>query len=178
MIIVFTGNGKGKTTASIGQMIRVIGRGKNALMIQFIKGTWKSGEDEFSSNFNLKTKKIGEFKIVKKGLGFVGILGDKLPFQEHKKAAQEALEYFKKELKTKKWDLIVLDEINVAVNLHLLTVNEVLKAIKNFPEDKILILSGRNAPKKFIKIADLVTEMKDIKHPFYKGKKAKVLIEF
>ncbi|MGC8776064.1 MAG: cob(I)yrinic acid a,c-diamide adenosyltransferase [Minisyncoccia bacterium] len=181
MIIVFTGNGKGKTTSSIGQMIRVIGRGKNALMLQFIKGPWRSGEDEFSDFFNAYkkiNKNLGEFKIKKGGLGFVGILGDKLPFEKHKKAAQKTLELFKKEVKKNKWHLIVLDEINVAVNLKLLTKKEILKAIKNFPKDKILILSGRGAPKEFVNLADLVTEMKEIKHPFYKGKKAQVAIEF
>lgn len=180
MIIVFTGNGKGKTTASIGQMIRVIGRGKNALMLQFIKGPWRSGEDEFSDFFNklkLNKKNIGKFKIKKCGLGFVGILGDKLPFKKHKLAAKKALEEFKKELK-KNWQLIILDEINVAINLKLLSLKEVISAIKNFPEDKILILSGRNAHPKIIELADLVTEMKDIKHPFNNGKKGKITVEF
>jgi cob(I)alamin adenosyltransferase len=179
MIIVFTGNGKGKTTASLGQMIRVIGRGKNALMLQFIKGPWRSGEDDFSDFFQkIKSKKIGEFKIKKGGLGFVKILGDKLPFSDHKKAAQKTFAEFKKELKSNKWHLIILDEINVAINLKLLNKKEVISAIRNFPEDKILILTGRGAPKEFVKIADLVTEMKEIKHPFLKGKQGKVTIEF
>lgn len=184
MIVVFTGNGKGKTTASIGQMIRVIGRGKNALMLQFIKGPWKSGEDEFYNvfnqfKFNKKSKnKIGEFKIKKGGLGFVKILGDKLPFIKHKLAAKKTLEEFKKESQRNKWHLIILDEINVAIDLKLLSIKEVISAIKNFPKDKILILSGRNAHPKLINLADLVTEMKEIKHPFNKGKKAEITIEF
>jgi cob(I)alamin adenosyltransferase len=179
MIIVFTGNGKGKTTASLGQMLRVIGRGKNALMLQFIKGPWRSGEDDFSDFFQkIKSKETGEFKIKKGGLGFVKILGDKLPFFTHKKAAQKTLLEFKKELKSNKWHLIVLDEINVAINLKLLNKKEVLSVVSNFPEDKILILTGRNAPKEFTKIADLVTEMKEIKHPFSKGKQGKVTVEF
>ena len=74
--------------------------------------------------------------------------------------------------------MIVLDEINVAINLKLLTLKEVVSAIKNFPNDKILILSGRDAPSKIIKIADLVTEMKEIKHPFNRGKKCQVCLEF
>ncbi|MCS6789038.1 MAG: cob(I)yrinic acid a,c-diamide adenosyltransferase [Patescibacteria group bacterium] len=191
MIIVFTGDGKGKTTASIGQMIRVIGRGKNALMLQFIKGPWRSGEDEFSDIFNFfklnnlklkykknKLKKLGKFKIIKGGLGFVGILGDKLPFKKHKLAALKTFELFKKELNKNKWDLIVLDEINVALNLKLLKLKDIISTIKNFPKEKILILSGRGAPKQLIKLADLVTETKSIKHPFDKGILAKVIVEF
>lgn len=112
------------------------------------------------------------------GLGFVGILGDKLPREKHKKAAEEALDYFKKEAKTGKWHLIVLDEINVAISLGLLKTEHVLRAIKNFPEDKILILTGRNTPKELIETADVATEMKEIKHPFQKGERAKFTIEF
>lgn len=178
MIIVFTGNGKGKTTAALGQMIRVIGQGKNALMLQFIKGPWRSGEDYFSDFFeNLKKSKVGRFKIKKGGLGFVGILGDKLPIKKHKEMAKKTLQEFKKATK-ENWHLIVLDEINVALNLNLLSKEEILKLVKKFPKDKILVLTGRNAPRELINSADLVTEMKEIKHPFILGKKAKITIEF
>ncbi len=175
MIIVFTGNGKGKTTAALGQMVRVLGRGKSALMIQFIKGPWRSGEDEFAEKFSIFNF---QFSIKKMGLGFVGILGDKLPKKKHAEAAEKALKYFAKELKSGKWHLMVLDEINVAVKLGLLSAERVLRAIKSFPEGKILILTGRNAPREFIGAADLVTEMKEIKHPFKKGERAKFTLEF
>jgi len=175
MIIVFTGNGKGKTTAALGQMMRVLGRGKKALMIQFIKGPWRSGEDDFAKKFQIPNSK---FQIRKMGLGFVGILGDQLPRKNHKKAAQKALQEFKKELRKKKWDLIILDEINVAVTLRLLTARQVLDAIKNVPLKTLVILTGRDAPKSFIKRAHLVTEMREIKHPFNDGKIAKIGIEF
>jgi cob(I)alamin adenosyltransferase len=175
MIIVFTGNGKGKTTASLGQMMRVVGRGKSALMIQFIKGPWTSGEDEFAGKFKIPSDK---FRIKKMGLGFVGILGDKLPVKDHAKAARKALDFFIKERISGEWHLIVLDEINVAVSLGLLTAHEVLDAIHDFPEDKILILSGRDAPQEFIDRADLATEMREIKHPFREGKQGKMTVEF
>ena len=175
MIIVFTGNGKGKTTASLGQMVRVTGRGKSALMIQFIKGPWTSGEDEFVKTLGLPPS---VFEIRKMGLGFVGILGDKLPIEDHRAAAQKALRTFITEKESEKWHLIILDEINVAVSLGLLTVDEVLDAIRDFPEDCILILSGRGAPQEFIDRADLATEMKEIKHPFQEGKQGQVTIEF
>ena len=175
MIIVFTGNGKGKTTSSIGQMVRVAGSGKSALMIQFIKGPWRSGEDEFGKRFKIDDLR---FKIVKMGLGFVGILGDKLPREEHQKAAEEALEFFKNEAASGKWQLIVLDEINVAVSLGLLKPEQVIEAVKDYPKEKLLILSGRKAPQEFIALANLVTEMKEIKHPFNDGELAKLGIEF
>jgi cob(I)alamin adenosyltransferase len=174
MILLFTGNGKGKTTAALGQMVRVLGRGKSALMIQFIKGPWRSGEDEFAERFRLPDSR---FKIVKMGKGFVGILGDELPKEEHARAAKAALEFFKEERK-KDWHLIVLDEVNVAISLGLIGASEVLEAIKDYPEDRILILTGRGAPQELIDAADLVTEMKEIKHPFREGKRAKFTVEF
>ena len=175
MVIVFTGNGKGKTTASLGQMVRVMGRGKAALMIQFIKGPWISGEDEFAKQFNIPKER---FDVRKMGLGFVGILGDKLPIEKHREAAQEALRMFIEERKSGKWHLMILDEVNVAVSLGLLTVAEVLDAVKDFPENRILIMSGRGAPQEFIDRADLATEMREIKHPFAKGERAKFTVEF
>ncbi len=182
MIIVFTGNGKGKTTAALGQMVRVLGRGKNALMIQFIKGPWKSGEDEFGEIISKGNPSASSgspaFKLVKMGLGFVGILGDKLPREEHEKAARKALEYFREELKSGTWQLIVLDEVNVATSLGLLKAGEVLEALKDVPEERLVMLTGRGAPQEFIDRADLATEMREIKHPFNDKKLAKIMIEF
>ena len=175
MIIVFTGDGKGKTTASLGQMVRVLGRKKAALMIQFIKGPWLSGEDEFAGHMGIPKEK---FEIRKMGLGFVGILGDKLPIEKHKEAARKALATFVEEKKSGKWHLIILDEVNVAVSLGLITADDVLQAVKDFPENRILIMSGRGAPQEFIGIADLATEMREIKHPFQKGERAKFMVEF
>lgn len=185
MVIVFTGDGKGKTTASLGQMVRVTGRGKQALMIQFIKGPWLSGEDEFAGKFSAEGGSASgrqvlkdKFQIQKRGKGFVGILGDKLPRAEHERAAQEALELFKMELARNVWDLMVLDEVNVAVSLGLISAESVLEAIKDFPEEKLLILSGRGAPEVFIERADLATEMRELKHPFAEGKLGKLGVEF
>lgn len=169
MIIIFTGNGKGKTTASLGQAMRALGHGKKVSVIQFIKGPVISGEHLFAeklsiTNFQLPIKRIGK--------GFVGILGDKLPFKEHQKSAQAGLKLAEKIIVLKKYDLIILDEINNAVDLKLIKASDVLKILKKFPKDKDIILTGRNAPKSFIKIADIVTEMKEIKHTFQKNKKS------
>ncbi|PIR89326.1 MAG: cob(I)yrinic acid a,c-diamide adenosyltransferase [Candidatus Harrisonbacteria bacterium CG10_big_fil_rev_8_21_14_0_10_40_38] len=175
MLIIFTGNGKGKTTAALGQAVRIMGRGKKALIVQCIKGPWKSGEDFFRETFDIPKE---TFNIRKMGLGFVGILGDTLPKEKHIEAAKSALATFKEALESNKWDLIVLDEVNVAVSLGLLTVDEVLKVAENIPEEKLVVFTGRGAPQEFIDKADLATEMREIKHPFADGKKAKISIEF
>ncbi|MEK7555625.1 MAG: cob(I)yrinic acid a,c-diamide adenosyltransferase [Patescibacteria group bacterium] len=178
MIIIFTGNGKGKTTAALGQAIRAIGQGKRVLIIQFIKAI-KSGEHKFFQKFQMQSASWRtKFQIIRAGKGFVGILGDKLAFSVHKKAAEKALVLVKKVIESKKWDLIILDEINVAINLKLIKADDVLKILKNLPNKIDIILTGRGVPKSFIKIADLVTEMKEIKHPFNKGKSASKGVEF
>jgi cob(I)alamin adenosyltransferase len=175
MIIVFTGNGKGKTTAALGQMMRVLGRKKKALMIQFIKGPWISGEDRFAEKYNVPKE---DLEIRKRGLGFVGILGDTRPKKEHAAAAAKALEEFKEELAKGEWHLMILDEVNNAVSLGIVSVAEVIEAIKDFPKEKILILTGRDAPKEFIELADLATEMKELKHPYNDFKLGKDTVEF
>lgn len=175
MLYVFTGNGKGKTTAALGQALRAVGEGKKVLMVQFIKGPWKSGEDE-------SYKKLApDFKLVKMGKGFVGIMGDKLPREEHEKAAREALAYAEKEIKTGNWDIVILDEINNAVSLGLISKESVLdflKLITNNYKLITIILTGRDAPPEFLEIADLVTEMKDLKHPYDQGIKGKRGLEY
>ncbi len=178
MILVFTGNGKGKTTAALGQAIRALGQNKKVLMIQFIKGPWKSGEDYFPDKFQIPKSK---FQIIKTGKGFVGILSDKLSFSEHQKAAAKGLKMVEKAVKSGRYDLVILDEINNAVDLKLIKAADVLKILKpicvnqrkNQRQSALdVILTGRNAPKSFIKIADIVTEMKEIKHLFNKNKRS------
>ena len=172
MVIIFTGNGKGKTTAALGQALRSAGEGKRVLMVQFIKGPWKSGEDEsaklLAPNFVLK----------KMGRGFVGILGDTLPRAEHAKAAGEALDYAKSEIESGRWDMVILDEINNAVSLNLISKEKILELLHLTPNTCHLILTGRDAPPEFIERADLVTEMRDVKHPFEQGVKAKRGLEY
>mgnify|MGYP001573091869 CR=1 FL=1 len=164
MILLFTGNGKGKTTSAIGQAIRVIGQGRRVAFFQFIKSKkWPSGEDSSLLRFGKS------LKFFKGGKGFVGIMGDKLPFYVHERAAKETLKKAKKFIFSKKYGLVVLDEINVALSLKLLNLKDVLKLIRAIPKEMDLILTGRGAPRVLIKIADLVTEFKEIKHPFSKG---------
>ncbi len=163
MIIVYTGNGKGKTTSALGQAVRSLGEGKKVIMIQFIKGPWISGEDHFLSTFNIPRSK---FQIIKGGKGFVGIMGDRLPRSAHKKTAQKTLKLAEKTILSKKYDLVILDEINVAAGLKLISEKEVLKILKRIPQGVDIVLTGRDAPKKFIDLAEIATEMKEIKYKF------------
>ena len=182
MVIIFTGDGKGKTTAALGQAVRALGRGKKVLIIQFIKNC-ESGEHLFFKKIQTRAL-AGKIKIISAGKGFVKILGDKLPLGEHKKAAKNALKLAKKEILSGKWNLVILDEINVAVSLKLIKAADVLKVIRInqrgnlYKSARIIILTGRSAPKSFIKKADLVTEMKEINHPFKKGAQAQIGVEF
>ena len=173
MLYIFTGNGKGKTTAALGQAMRAVGERKKVLMVQFIKGPWKSGEDESAKFLS------PNFKLVKMGKGFVGIMGDTLPREEHEKAAEDALEYARQEAASGNWDIMILDEVNNAVSLNLISKEKVLGFI-DYATKKLehLIFTGRDAPQEFIDAADLVTEMRDIKHPYQKGVKGKRGLEY
>src|SRR3989338_2101687 len=120
MLIAFTGNGKGKTTAALGNALRLLGAGKRALMVQFIKGPWESGEHKSVSRLS------PDFKIIRTGKGFVGILGDTLPIAEHKKAAEGAFALARKEIAGGKYHLLILDEVHNAIRLGLVSVLYVL----------------------------------------------------
>lgn len=178
MLYIFTGNGKGKTTAALGQAMRAVGEGKRVLMVQFIKGPWKSGEDHVKV-IPSDSQKSGVFQLVKMGKGFVGILGDSLPRSEHKKAAQNALSFAKKEARTGKWDMIILDEVNNALSLHLVAKKEVLDFINNAcAKMELIVCTGRDAPQELLRRADLITMMQEYAHPYQKGIKGKRGIEY
>src|SRR3972149_1852481 len=169
LIYVFTGDGKGKTTAAIGQAVRAVGQGWKVLMVQFIK--------QIVSGEGGPLKKIG-VEIYPMGEGFVGIMGDRKPREVHVRAAEKALEFAEEKVREGDFNLLILDEINVAVSLGLLDAGRVLKFLNNRPKDLNTILTGRNAPPEFIQIADLVSEVKEVQHPFSKGETAKKGIEF
>jgi len=185
MLYIFTGNGKGKTTAALGAAMRAVGEGKRVLMVQFIKGPWKSGEDAVQvipliAQENSSTSSGSpSFRLVKMGKGFVGILGDSLPREEHEQAAEDALRFAQKEMESGAWDIIILDEVNNAMQLKLIAQKKVL-AFVHEAAHKIehLILTGRDAPQELIDMADLVTEMRDLKHPYEKGIKARRGLEY
>ena len=172
LIIVYTGKGKGKTTAALGIALRATGYDKKICMIQFIKGSWHYGEMDSSKRLE------PEFEMITIGKGFVGIIDDESPREDHGKIAKEAIKVSKEKIQSKKYDIVILDEINYAVNLGLISVNDVLDLIKTKPDNVDLVLTGNHVKNEIIEIADLVTEMKEIKHPFQKGIKAKKGIDF
>ena len=172
LTIIYTGKGKGKTTAALGLALRASGYEKKICMIQFIKGSWHYGEMDSSKKLE------PNFEMVAVGKGFVGIIDDKSPKEDHEKIAKEAIKISNEKIQSEKYDIVILDEINYAVNLGLIDVKDVINLIKNKPNFVDLILTGNYAKEEIIEIADLVTEMKEIKHPFQKGIKAKKGIDF
>ena len=167
LTIVYTGKGKGKTTAALGLALRATGYQKRICMIQFIKGSWHYGEMDSSKRLE------PQFEMVAIGKGFVGIIDDKSPKEDHEKIAKEAIKISTEKMQSGKYDIVILDEINYAINLNLISLHEVIQMIKSKPREVDLVLTGNYAKKEIIEIADLVTEMKEIKHPFQSGIKAK-----
>jgi len=172
MLIVITGNGKGKTTSALGQALRSVGDGKKVLMVQFIKGPWRSGEDDSHKLL------APNFKIIKTGLGFVGILGDKLPREDHINAAQKGLELARSEIQSGNWHVLILDEVHNAIQLGLLEPQAVMAVVDALPNHMNLILTGRDARQEFIDRADIVSEVKEIKHIYNSGTKGKKGLEW
>ena len=160
MIQIYTGNGKGKTTAAIGQAIRATGHNFKVLMIQFMKGDSTYGEI-------IATQKISNFEIKQFGLATFVKRGE--PSPEDLRLAKEGLAYAKKAINDNKFQMIILDEINVAIDYGLVKLSEILELLKKCPKSIELILTGRYAPKELIEIADLVSEIKEIKHPYMQG---------
>jgi len=171
-VIVYTGGGKGKTTAALGLALRAIGYDHKVCMLQFIKGSWHYGEMDSSKKLE------PNFELIAVGKGFVGILDDNSPREEHEKYAAEAVRICREKIFSEKYDVIILDEVNYAITLGLIDVQEIIKIIKEKPSELDLVLTGRDVKEEIVELADLVTEMKEIKHPFKSGIKAKKGIDF
>ena len=172
LVIVYTGKGKGKTTAALGIVLRAVGHGMKVGMIQFIKGEWYYGE--LTSSKRLEP----EFELVAAGKGFVGIIDDDHPREDHQNAARAALSLAKEKLAAEAYDVLILDEINYAVKLGLIDENEIVQLIESKPVRTTLVLTGNYATEPVLAAADLVTEMREVKHPYQQGIKAKKGIDF
>ena len=171
LIIVFTGNGKGKTTAAMGQALRAVGQGLKVLMLQFIKGTWEYGELE-------TIKRLDPDLVIRPlGKGFVRSKS-KLNDNEAIENINQSWEQAENEIFSDKYDMVILDEINYVIDFDLLPVEKMLTMLEKKPNRLHIILTGRNAHEKVIQRADLVTEMLEIKHQYSKGIKAQKGIEF
>ena len=164
---VYTGGGKGKTTAALGLALRAAGAGLKVYIGQFMK---KRKYSELKSLQKLKGN------ITMEQFGRARFIRQKIT-EEDKMPARRGFEKIKKIIQSGKYDLVILDEINVALSYGLLSKEEIIGIIKSRPKTQEIVLTGRNAPRDIVKLADLVTEMKEIKHYFSKGIKARAGIE-
>ena len=161
LVHVYTGDGKGKTTASLGLILRSLGWGRKVCMIQFIKGYSEIGEAFFAKNNpNFTFIQIADTK--KRDIHENDVL-------KRKRDAEETFNLAKEIVFSKQYDVIVLDEINCALQYNLVDVKDVIDLINNKPEELELCLTGRNAKPEIMELADYVTEMKLVKHPYQKG---------
>ena len=160
LVQVYTGDGKGKTSAAFGLALRAVGRGLKVYVIQFIKGGFDYGE-------LYVVKRLPNFKLESFGRG--KFVTDVPPTEDDVRLAKEAFELAREVVSGGEYDVVVLDEINVALHLKLIETEEVVDLIRRKPKHVELILTGRYAPSEVVELADLVTEMKEVKHPFTKG---------
>ncbi len=173
-IQVYTGDGKGKTTASLGLTLRALGRGWNVLIVMFTKGGDDYGELVSFSNLNDDIKK--RLKILQAGLNRI-VYSDNLN-EKDKYEAKKGWEYAKNAIINKKYQLVILDEANIALDLGLIDIDDMLECLKSKPDDVEIVLTGRNANEKIIEVAHLVSEIKPIKHYWDIGVTAREGIEF
>ena len=168
LVVVNTGNGKGKTTSALGVLFRAWGRGLKVVMLQFIKQT--------TSNYgeNRAARKLG-IEMIPLGGGFTWLSKD---IEKDKALARRAWELCKEKLGSPDYDVVILDEITYPISYGWIPVEEVIQALKDRPPHMHVILTGRNADEALIEYADLVTEMREVKHPYQKGVKAQPGLDF
>jgi cob(I)alamin adenosyltransferase len=169
LLIVHTGKGKGKSTAAFGMVFRCIGHGMKAGIVQFVKGAWSTGERTVLEKFPelVTIKAMGE--------GFTWETQDRERDIAHARAGWEEA---KRMIADPQYRLVLLDELNIVLRYDYLPTEEIIEVLRNKPNDKHVIVTGRNAKEELIEIADLVTEMEQIKHPFRSGVKAQMGIEY
>jgi len=169
LLIVHTGKGKGKSTAAMGLAVRAIGNGMKVGIVQFVKGVWETGE-------RVVLDKFPDLCVIKAmGEGFTWETQDR---ERDIAAARQAWEMAKEMINDPSFNMVILDELNIVLRYDNLPLDEVIEVLQNKPEMLHVAVTGRNAKDELIEIADLVTEMTQIKHPFRSGVKAQVGIEF
>ncbi len=169
LLIIHTGKGKGKSTAAMGLAARAIGNGMKVGVVQFVKGAWETGEravlDRFPELCTIKA--MGE-----------GFTWDTQDRQRDIAAARAAWDYAKQLIADPSYRMVILDELNIVLRYDYLPLDEVLETLRNKPANLHVVVTGRNAKEPLIELADLVTEMTQVKHPFRSGVKAQTGIEF
>ena len=172
-IIINTGSGKGKTTAALGMAIRAAGHGQRVLILQFIKGAWRTGEARFMERL------APEIEMKQLGRGFLRIRDGKVEItSKDRKEARKALETAREKVLSGDYNLIILDEVINILAYGLIERQELLSLLEERPLGLSVVLTGRGAPQELIDIADTVSEIKEIKHAYNKGIKAKKGIEY
>ncbi len=169
LIAVFTGNGKGKTTASLGLVFRALGHGQRVCVIQFIKGRWKYGELETAGKFS----DLLDFHVM--GRGFTWKSDD---LEKDKQVAREAWDFARGVIEENNHSMVILDELTYLPYYKIIEEKKILDVLKDKPREMHVVITGRYASEELMALADLVTEMKEVKHPYQSGVKAQKGFEF
>ncbi|HSF34314.1 MAG TPA: cob(I)yrinic acid a,c-diamide adenosyltransferase [Candidatus Tectomicrobia bacterium] len=170
LVILHTGNGKGKTTAALGTAFRAMGHGWRVCMVQFIKGKWKPGEVRMASKLP-----PGQFEIIPMGEGFTW---ESENLAKDRATAQRAWEIAKEKLLSGEYQLVILDEITYTITYKFLDLDDVIDTIRGRPSNVNVIMTGRGAHPALVELADLVSEVHEVKHPYRQGILAQVGIEY
>lgn len=168
LLVVYTGQGKGKTTAALGVAFRALGRNMKVAVVQFIKGKWKTGERVFAES-------LPQLTFLVMGLGFTWDSDD---LSRDKEAAVQAWQRSKELIASGEQAIVILDELTYVINYGFVPLDEVLAAVRDRPPHVHVIITGRNAPDDLLAAADMVTEMKAVKHPFATGMRAQPGLDF
>jgi cob(I)alamin adenosyltransferase len=173
LTLVFTGNGKGKTTAAVGLTVRAAGNRMRVFFLQFIKGQWKSGEREVLRNLpNV------DLEVTGRGFTIERLRNPKIPLEDHAAAAAHGWQVAQQIVHEGEYDVVVLDEVLGAVKAGLVPLDELVQLVRSKPPALHLVLTGRNAPPELVEVAELVSEIQPVKHPLQQGIKAQRGIEF
>ena len=167
LLVVHTGNGKGKSTAAFGLAFRAMGQGLKVSILQFIKGKWKTGELESARRMGMELIPMGK-----------GFTWESNNLEEDKALMREAWSTASEKILSGQYDLIILDELNYVLGYRYISPDEVVRCLQARPAHVHVVLTGRNAPDEVIAVADCVTEMREIKHPYRKGIPAQKGIDF
>jgi cob(I)alamin adenosyltransferase len=162
LVVVITGYGKGKTTTALGIAVRACGHNIRTCIIQFMKGDIYAGEWDGIKKMDCPVE------LISTGKGFCGIQGNPYPYEEHKENAQDAVQITHQKIESGRWDILILDEINNALHLKLVNLDEVLEIIRTKPREMHLVLTGRDAHPAVVELADTVSEVREVKHAYQK----------